>query len=102
MPYYAPSVFYPVVGANHAKVFRAAAKLVRQPIALLGEEQVFDFSESGPFADQHFPKGTSVLLLSDREHVLTVNTSEATAQFSQNYLDVAVHCAADGWLRVKV
>lgn len=37
MAYYAPSVFYPIIGASHDEILRYAAKIVRQPVFLIND-----------------------------------------------------------------
>ena len=102
MPYYAPSIYYPVIANNHAKVVRTSASLVRAATVLIGSERLYDFSEAGPVSDGNFPMDTDVLVLDDSAHVATVNTSSSSAKFSRDYQGVAVTCAHCGLLEVKL
>lgn len=92
MAYYAPSVFYPIIGASHDEILRYAAKIVRQPVFLINDAIV-----SLP---DILPNDAQIALLDDREHVLTVSPSSPTAQFSRNHQDIAVECSLNGWLVV--
>ncbi len=102
MVYYGSSTYYPVIGSNHAKIIRYAARCVRQPIALVASEHVFDFSEDGPLSDATFPADTEVELLDNDARVVALSFRERNATFSSDYNDIAVACALNGWLVVKV
>ena len=94
MAHYAPSIFYPIIGASHGKIINHAAKAIRQPVFFIN-------GAIASFPANDFPSNAQVALLDDREHVLTVSLSSPTAQFSQNYQDIAVECAINRWLEVK-
>lgn len=94
MAYYGPSIFYPIVGKSHDQILRYAAGAVRQPVYLI----------SGAIAslpDDGIPQQATVALLDNQQHVLTVELSSSSAQFSQSHRDIAVACALNGWLVVK-
>lgn len=95
MAYYPKSVFYPVIGNAHSAILQFAAQTVRQPV----------FMVNGSIAQPpvgELPPRVDVALLDDCEHVLTVNTESTTVQFSQEKTDLAVSCAGNGWLEVKL
>jgi hypothetical protein len=94
MVHYAKSVFYPIIGLSHEKIVRYAAKTVRQPVLLINDAV-------GSFPENEFPANTKVALLDDNEHILTIELSGPTAQFSQDHHALAVECALNGWLEVK-
>jgi len=93
--YYPKSAFYPVIGNAHSAILQFAAPVVRQPVFMVNGAIV-------QLAAGEFPAGVNVSLLDDCEHVLTVNTASPTAQFSQEQTDLAVSCAGNGWLEVKL
>lgn len=95
LAYYHKSVFYPVIGNAHSAILQFAAKAVRQPVFMVN-------GAIGQLPAGQLPAGVDVALLDDREHVLTVNTTSPTAQFSQEQTDLAVSCAVNGWLEVKL
>lgn len=94
MAYYGQSVFFPIIGSSHDKIVRYAANAVRQPVFLVNDA-------IAPLPDGGIPPNTKIALLDDREHVVTVELSSSSAQFSQNYKEIAVDCALNGWLEVK-
>jgi hypothetical protein len=94
MAYYGPSVFYPIIGNSHDKIVRYAASAVSQPVFLINDD-------IAPLPDGGIPPDTKVALLDDRAHVVTVELSSSSAQFSLSYKDIAVACALSGWLEVK-
>ncbi|MCB1939738.1 MAG: hypothetical protein KDE64_11130 [Rhodocyclaceae bacterium] len=102
MAFYGPSIFYPFAGANQGKIVRLAAKSVRQPVVWVDDESLFDCSDDGPLADSVFPVEKVVILLDDREHVLTIRPEASSIQFSENYNDIAIECALNGWMVVKI
>ena len=95
MAHYPKSVFYPVIGSAHSAILHLAAQVVRQPIFIVN-------GTIGQLAAGELPAGVDVALLDNREHVLTLNTESPTAQFSQGHTDLAVSCARNGWLEVKL
>ncbi|WP_162456230.1 hypothetical protein [Pseudoxanthomonas kalamensis] len=94
MVYYGTSVFYPIIGKSHDQIVRYAAGAVRQPVFLINDA-------IAPLPDGGIPQDTKIALLDDREHVVTVQLSNSSAQFSQSHKDIAVVCALNGWLEVK-
>jgi hypothetical protein len=94
MAYYGPFVFYPIIGNSHDQIVRYAAGAVRQPVFLIN-------GAIAPLPDGGIPQNMKVALLDDREHVVTVELSNSSAQFSQSHKDIAVACALNGWLEVK-
>jgi hypothetical protein len=102
MPYYAPSVYYPVIANSHARVVRTTASLVREATVLVGSKRIYDFSEAGPVSDSNFPMDSDVMVLDENAHVATVNTNSSNVQFSRDYQNVAVTCAHYGLLKVTL
>lgn len=96
MTYYGPSMFFRVLPGRHAEVVRAAARLLRQPIAIVGEEHLFDFSERGPLSNESFPALGEVILLDDREHVLTVDSKDHSVQISSKQDELVTELTASG------
>lgn len=94
LTYYPKSVFYPVIGNAHSAILQFAAKAVRQPVFMVN-------GAIGKLPAEQLSAGVDVALLDGREHVLTVNTTSPTVQFSQEQTDLAVSCAVNGWLEVK-
>ena len=91
---YGQSVFYPIIGNLHDQIVRYAVRAVRRPVFLIN-----DAIASLP--DDGLPQGTKIALLDDRDHVVTIELSSPSAQFSQSHEDIAVACAVNGWLEVK-
>jgi len=94
MAHYGPSIFYPIVGNSHDQIVRYAASALRQPVFLINGV-IASLPEGG------IPQQAKVALLDDQEHVVTVELSSPSAQFSQSRKDIAVACALNGWLEVK-
>jgi len=94
MAHYGPSIFYPIIGNSHDQIMRCAAGSVRQPVFLIN-------GAIASLPDGGIPQQATVALLDDQEHVVTVELSNSSAQFSQSHKDIAVACALNGWLQVK-
>ena len=95
MAYQQKCVFYPVVGNAHSAILKFAAQVVGQPVFMVN-------GAIGRLPAGELPEGVDVALLDDREHVLTVNTASPQAQFAQKQTDLAISCASNGWLEVKL
>lgn len=94
MPYYSRSVFYPILGDSRIKIFRFAAREVRQPVFLVN-----DAPTSAPMRE--LPCDAKITLLDDNAHIVTIAPFSQTAQFSLDHQDLAIACAMEGWLQVK-
>jgi hypothetical protein len=94
MAHYGSSIFYPIVGNSHNQILRYVAGALRQPVFLINGV-IASLSDGG------IPEQAKVALLDDQEHVVTVELSSPSAQFSQSHKDIAVACAHNGWLEVR-
>jgi hypothetical protein len=93
MAHYGPSIFYPIIGDSHDQIVRFVAAAVRRP-AFMVNGAMSQLPVNG------LPDAGQVAVLDDREHVVTIERSSPSAQFSDGDVLIAFSWSLNGWLVV--